>query len=833
MSKVKCYNCKKEGHFAKDCKKVKVKDYEYYKKKMLLAKKDKDEQVLLAEDQVWVESSSDSDQEINANMVFMVQIEIVLSYSEASLSSDDEKIFEVSYYLSESEFEALEYYDNSTNYGLFMNNDDDQENFHDAIESTSEKFIENNIDSQKDFDKSDVIGLGYTPMFLTHSDEALAIEKFKRSRENKIEFAYDYGNLNASYVNEKINFEDDYCQDIINPDFEKIDSPFQQTSSLKPYISNVILEKIIIDLEDEVCVSPISMSKSSCDSNNVEIKLKRKRHLDTFSSARRPKNSGVIWKKNGSSNNSNVGLSAVMATLVILISSDSSEDSMGTPAGRVILFGTIPTTIPDTTPLIATPTTDAPIIAPTIPPSPDYTPASPDYSPASKAESDPSEDPSSSHIPPLPPILPFLSSDDDTTDSDTPDTPPSPTHDTPFTEITASTQRSPFIPHCRVMILSPGQPIPHDSSSRHSSLDHSSPDLPSTFAGSSRKRRRSHMTSVPASPFISRALSPVRADLIPPPKRVRDIGYLADVEDDPRETRDERVTHLAMPEEIHEPAHEGVAEFMKSSTTNVETSINDDVFHEIFESFQGESSSYSLNDDVQQSPEEVILPETNTQSIPINMVPNGDKASTSHNVFNERLEDAYFDASTSFHDPSNVQTYYQPYPHEKKWTKDHLVHKIIGDLKSSVRIRGQLANSCLFSCLLSFIEPANMSEALRDADWVSAMQEELDQFPRLKVWRLVPRPKGKSVIKTKWIFKNKKDKSSLVIQNKARLVAVGYSQQEGIDYDETFALTSFLNGILREEVYVGQPPGFVCKQYPDHVYALDKALYGLKQAPRA
>nr|GEX26425.1 hypothetical protein [Tanacetum cinerariifolium] len=94
MSRVKCYNCEKEGHFSKDCKKAKVKDYEYYKTKMLLAKKDTDEQVLLAKDQAWMKSCSDSDQEINANMVFMAQIEKVLSDSEASSSSVDEKISE-------------------------------------------------------------------------------------------------------------------------------------------------------------------------------------------------------------------------------------------------------------------------------------------------------------------------------------------------------------------------------------------------------------------------------------------------------------------------------------------------------------------------------------------------------------------------------------------------------------------------------------------------------------------------------------------------------------------------------------------------------------------
>ncbi|GJZ40021.1 hypothetical protein Tco_0586584, partial [Tanacetum coccineum] len=235
--------------------------------------------------------------------------------------------------------------------------------------------------------------------------------------------------------------------------------------------------------------------------------------------------------------------------------------------------------------------TETPIIAPTIPPSPDYTPASPDYSPASDSESDPSEDPSSDHIPQLPAISPFLSLDGDTTDSDTPDTPPSPTHGTPFTEITASTQRSYIIPCRRVMILSPGQSIPHgrpysyhlnglvhmmtarkrvgplpthrfalrhfadhsssdssseassdfhsdassDSSSGHSLSYHSSPDLPSTSAGPSHKRRRSPMTFAPALSPVFGALSPVRADLIPSPKRVKDSGYLADVEVDPRE----------------------------------------------------------------------------------------------------------------------------------------------------------------------------------------------------------------------------------------------------------------------------------------------------------
>ncbi|GJZ53049.1 putative reverse transcriptase domain-containing protein [Tanacetum coccineum] len=158
--------------------------------------------------------------------------------------------------------------------------------------------------------------------------------------------------------------------------------------------------------------------------------------------------------------------------MVIFVISDSSEESMGTPAGWVILFGTIPTTIPYTTPTVTPPTThidiiltptEIPTVSPIVPLFPDYTPGSPNYSPASDMEFDPSKDPLSDRRP-LPSTSRFLSSIDDSSDSDIPDTPPSPTHGKPFTEITLSTQSSPAASGAlrhRVMIFAPGQPIPH------------------------------------------------------------------------------------------------------------------------------------------------------------------------------------------------------------------------------------------------------------------------------------------------------------------------------------------------------------------------------------
>ncbi|GJU10775.1 integrase, catalytic region, zinc finger, CCHC-type containing protein [Tanacetum coccineum] len=333
-----------------------------------------------------------------------------------------------------------------------------------------------------------VIGLGYTLMFLTHSNEALEIEKFKRARENKIEFAYDYGNLNASYVNEKINFSDDYFQEIINPDFEKIDSPFQQTSSLKPYVPTVILEKIIIELEEEV------LSLLEKEKENLEI-IESLKSKDTVSSVRRPKHSGVIWKKKGSSNTSNVDLSSVS-----------------------------------------------------------YSKLNKDVKRYSRKDLD-----------------------------------------------------------------------DHVIMSHHKTLEcHACND---------------------AMMFL--------------------------------------------------------------------------VILDFFDEF-GISQQFSAARTPQQN----------------------------------------------------------------------------GVVERRNRTLVEAARTMLTFANLPFIEPANVAEALKDADWVSAMQDELDQFARLKVWRLVPRPEGKTIIKTKWIFKNKKDESSLVIRNKARLVAVGYCQQEGIDYDETFAPVARIEAML-------------------------------------
>ncbi|GJU62242.1 putative ribonuclease H-like domain-containing protein [Tanacetum coccineum] len=232
-------------------------------------------------------------------------------------------------------------------------------------------------------------------------------------------------------------------------------------------------------------------------------------------------------------------------------------------------------------------------------------------------------------------------------------------------------------------------------------------------------------------------------------------------------------------------------------------------------------------------------------------------------------------------DMNNLNTFMHVSPIPTTRThKNHLVEQIIRDLNSAPQIRRMTKNlkehglfssvqqktnhkdfqNYFFAYFLSQEEPNKVIQALKDPRWIEAMQDEILQFKLQKVWTLVDLPNGKRAIGTKWVYMNKKDERGIVIKNKARLVAQGYTQEEGIDYDEVFApvarieairlflayasfkdfvvyqmdvKSAFLYGKIKEEVYVCQPPRFEDPDFPDRVYKVEKALYGLHQAPKA
>ncbi|GKE63540.1 retrovirus-related pol polyprotein from transposon TNT 1-94, partial [Tanacetum coccineum] len=151
------------------------------------------------------------------------------------------------------------------------------------------------------------------------------------------------------------------------------------------------------------------------------------------------------------------------------------------------------------------------------------------------------------------------------------------------------------------------------------------------------------------------------------------------------------------------------------------------------------------------------------------------------------------------------------------WTKDHPIANVIGDPSRSGSTRKQLETDamwCYFDAFLTSVEPKNFKQAMTELSWIDAMQEEIHEFERLKVWELMLCPDNVFLIKLKWIYK----------QNAAHKNMTIYQMD---------VKTAFLNGKLKEKVYVSQPEGFVDHDNPSHVYKLKKALYGLKQVPRA
>jgi hypothetical protein len=191
----------------------------------------------------------------------------------------------------------------------------------------------------------------------------------------------------------------------------------------------------------------------------------------------------------------------------------------------------------------------------------------------------------------------------------------------------------------------------------------------------------------------------------------------------------------------------------------------------------------------------------------------------------------------------------------------HPKDQIIGSPSQGVITRSHKHASFIeHHSFVSCVEPTCIDEALQDPDWVNAMHEELNNFTRNQVWTLEKLPQDARIIGTKWVFRNKQDDQGVIVRNKARFVAKGFSQVEGLDFGETFApvaqleaicillayascydiklyqmdvKSAFLNGFINELVYVEQPPGFEDPRYPNHAYRLSKALYGLKQALRA
>nr|GEW51725.1 integrase, catalytic region, zinc finger, CCHC-type, peptidase aspartic, catalytic [Tanacetum cinerariifolium] len=837
-------------------KKAKVKDYEYYKIKMFLAKKDKDEQVLFAEDHAWMESSSDLDQEINANMVFMAQMEKVLSDLEESSSSKEETIAEVKNNELNEQIKVLidknddllaqtkalqeqlkvkhvmidthtecqakyakleaERYEYMIRYYAYFDNSKqhrkqiaDQEILfnkmsHQLVELDENVRMLKNIVLEKDLKISELDECvrnkdleiekclerlnecenklhktGQTNqtihMIMSYKDKMYNDRKgigFKNPSyfckakdlrptlydERVIGLGYT-----SSYVNEKIKFSDDYFQEIINPDFEKIDSPFQQKSSLKPYVLTSILEKIIIDLEDKV----------------VSLLAKEKENLETIESLKSKSFESSEKEISEFENQSKSDCQVV----------EKVCDNIENP--NVIAPGMFKLNV------------------------------SQSVSPISVLKTSCASNNVETKLKRKRPI--FSQKLDGMFNSDT---------------CSAFDYNNAGNALCNARM--------------NASVDVNDlfvfDDIVQIDSGGSK-----HMTGNRAllTNFVKKFLGTVRfgnndfamiagyGDVVFRSMTIKKVYYV------------EGLGHNLF--SVGQFCDKGLEVAFRKSTCFVrnENGVN-------LLTGDGSSNLYTiaLNEIASNSSDCLLAKASSSQSW----------------LWHQRL--SYLNFATINNLVKNNLVRGLP---KMKFEKDHLysaceqgkIHRkhhksktafasnkplyfLHMDLCGPMRVENEASE-----VIISFIKKTQVNLQLQVQrvrtdngtefknktlakffDEVIEMQDELDQFARLKVWRLVPKPDGKTLIKTKWIFKNKKDESSLVIQNKARLVVVGYFQQEGIDYDETFApvarieairlflayvahkdftvfqmdvKTTFLNGILKEEVYVAQPPGFVSK----------------------
>ncbi|GJT18073.1 retrovirus-related pol polyprotein from transposon TNT 1-94 [Tanacetum coccineum] len=185
------------------------------------------------------------------------------------------------------------------------------------------------------------------------------------------------------------------------------------------------------------------------------------------------------------------------------------------------------------------------------------------------------------------------------------------------------------------------------------------------------------------------------------------------------------------------------------------------------------------------------------------------------------------ESSSTYQDPSNMYEFHQIHRSTDKCTKNHPIEQVIDDPSKPIMTRHRPhtdAEVCMYALTVSTNKPKNIKEAMLDHSWIESIQDELNQFNRLDVWELVECPIGRNIIAESF---------APVARLEAVRIFVAYAAHKNFPIYQMDVKMAFLNGLLKEEVFVRQPDGFVDPDFPNHVYRLKKALYGLKQAPRA